>query len=85
VVGDVDAPAQSYAIVLQYVFDKVLQAGEPGWAADDATVQAEQMDKQSVMSLMNQPITLDLGIKLMPLGKTTEKSDVITGKYSVSG
>jgi hypothetical protein len=54
-------------------------------AQDTILVQAEQMDKQSIMSLMNQPITLDQGMTLMPLSKPTEKSDVITGKYSVSG
>jgi hypothetical protein len=54
-------------------------------AQDTILVQAEQMDKQSVMALMNQPITLDQGMTLMPLGKNTEKSDVITGIYSVSG
>ncbi len=54
-------------------------------AQDTILVQAEQMDKQSVLSLMNQPITLDQGLSLVPQGRTTEKSGVITGKYSVLG
>jgi hypothetical protein len=54
-------------------------------AQDTIVVQAEQMDKQSVVSLMNQPITLDQGITLVPRGKTTENSGVVSGKYSVTG
>lgn len=54
-------------------------------AQDTILVQAERMDKQSVLALMNQPITLDQGLILTPLSKATEKSGVISGKYSVSG
>lgn len=52
---------------------------------DTILVQAERMDKQSVVALMNQPIVLDQGVVLTPLGKTSEKSGIISGKYSVSG
>ncbi len=54
-------------------------------AQDTVLVRADQVDKQSILAMMNQPITLDEGVILMPIGKAVERSGVIEGKYSVSG
>lgn len=54
-------------------------------AQDTILIQAEQIDKQSIVAMMNQPIVLDAGLTLVPLGKTMEKAGVITAQYRVSG
>lgn len=54
-------------------------------AQDTILVRADQVDKQSILSMMNQPIALDQGMILMPMGKAVEKPGVIEGKYTVSG
>jgi hypothetical protein len=54
-------------------------------AQDTILIQAEQIDKQSIVAMMNQPIMLDAGLTLIPIGKTEEQAGVITGQYSVTG
>jgi hypothetical protein len=54
-------------------------------AQDIILVQGDQVDKQTIVSMMNQPIALEQGITLIPVGKAVEKSGIISGKYSVSG
>ena len=54
-------------------------------AQDTILIQAEQINKQSIVTMMNQPIMLDAGLTLIPIGKAIEKAGVITGQYSVTG
>lgn len=54
-------------------------------AQDTILIQAEQIDKPSLVAMMNQPIMLDAGLTLIPIGKAVEEAEVITGQYSVTG
>jgi hypothetical protein len=54
-------------------------------AQDTILIQAEQIDKQSIIAMMNQTIMLDAGLTLIPIGEAVEKAGVITGQYSVTG
>ena len=53
-------------------------------AQDTILVRADQVDKLSILTMMNQPITLNQGMILMPMGKAVERSGVIEGKYTIS-
>jgi hypothetical protein len=54
-------------------------------AQDTILIRAERIDKSSIVAMMNQPIVLDTGLTLIPIGRTVEKAGVIIGHYSVTG